>query len=55
MIIEFEEKKPVVSDDVFVAPTAAIIGDVTIGEGSSVWFSAVIRGDYGPIKMKHLA
>lgn len=51
MIIEFEEKKPVVADDVFVAPTAAIIGDVTIGEGSSVWFSAVIRGDYGPIKI----
>ena len=51
MIIEFEEKKPFVSDDVFVAPTAAIIGDVTIGEGSSVWFSAVIRGDYGPIKI----
>lgn len=51
MIIEFEEKKPVVADDVFVAPTAAVIGDVLIGQGSSVWFGAVIRGDYGPIRI----
>ncbi|HIO38453.1 MAG TPA: gamma carbonic anhydrase family protein, partial [Rhodospirillales bacterium] len=48
MIIEFEAKKPVIADNIFVAPTAAVIGDVSIGEGSSVWFGAVIRGDYGP-------
>jgi len=30
---------------VFVAPTAIVVGDVSLGEGSSVWFGAVIRGD----------
>lgn len=34
---------------VFVAPGAHIIGDVTIGEESTVWFNAVLRGDEGPI------
>jgi carbonic anhydrase/acetyltransferase-like protein (isoleucine patch superfamily) len=31
--------------DVFVAPNATVIGDVTIGDFSSVWFNAVLRGD----------
>jgi carbonic anhydrase/acetyltransferase-like protein (isoleucine patch superfamily) len=34
---------------VFVAETATVIGDVTIGKDSSVWFSAVLRGDAAPI------
>ncbi len=29
----------------FIAPNAAVIGDVTLGENSSVWFSCVLRGD----------
>jgi carbonic anhydrase/acetyltransferase-like protein (isoleucine patch superfamily) len=33
----------------FVAPGAAIIGDVSIGEMASVWFGAVLRGDVEPI------
>ena len=45
MIIEFEEKRPVIADNIFVAPTAAVIGDVSSGEGVSVWFGACIRGD----------
>ena len=36
---------------VFVAPNAAVIGDVDIGESSSVWFGAVIRGDVFPIRI----
>jgi len=36
---------PTVADDVFIADTAAVIGDVHIGAGSSVWYNAVIRGD----------
>ena len=35
----------------FIAPGARIIGDVTIGEGSSVWFNAVVRGDEYPIRI----
>ncbi len=34
---------------VFVAETATVIGDVTIGKDSSIWFSAVLRGDAAPI------
>jgi carbonic anhydrase/acetyltransferase-like protein (isoleucine patch superfamily) len=34
---------------IFIAPTAVILGKVTIGKHSSIWFNAVIRGDVGPI------
>lgn len=40
-------KTPRLAPDVFVAPGAVIIGDVTIGEGSSVWYNTVVRGDVG--------
>jgi carbonic anhydrase/acetyltransferase-like protein (isoleucine patch superfamily) len=33
----------------FVAPGAAIMGDVTIGQDASVWYGAVLRGDMAPI------
>jgi carbonic anhydrase/acetyltransferase-like protein (isoleucine patch superfamily) len=33
----------------FIAPTAAVMGDVTIGEDASVWYGAVLRGDMAPI------
>ena len=35
----------------FVAPSADLIGRVTVGEGSSVWFGAVVRGDIEPISI----
>ncbi|MEP7219220.1 MAG: gamma carbonic anhydrase family protein, partial [Bacteroidota bacterium] len=44
-IIPFEGKMPRIAPDVFIAPGARIIGDVEIGEASSVWFNVVIRGD----------
>lgn len=34
---------------VFIAPGARVVGDVTLKEGSSVWYNAVIRGDVAPI------
>lgn len=40
---------PSVADDVFLAPGAAIIGDVTLGPQSSVWFGCVLRGDVNRI------
>jgi carbonic anhydrase/acetyltransferase-like protein (isoleucine patch superfamily) len=46
LIIPFGGKAPQVDPSAFIAPTAVIIGDVTIGADSSVWFGAVIRGDY---------
>jgi carbonic anhydrase/acetyltransferase-like protein (isoleucine patch superfamily) len=49
MILEYNGSAPSIAADVFVAPTATIIGNVMIGEGSSVWFGAVLRGDEGRI------
>ena len=50
MIIEaFQGKLPNLAPDVFVAPGAVVVGDVTIGQGSSVWFNSVVRGDVGSV------
>lgn len=51
MIIEFKGKRPKIGKDVFIAPTAVVIGDVEIGDGSSVWFNTVIRGDSDAIRI----
>lgn len=42
---------PVIHDSVFIAAGAHIYGDVTIAEGASVWFNAVLRGDEGRIEI----
>jgi carbonic anhydrase/acetyltransferase-like protein (isoleucine patch superfamily) len=42
----FAGKEPQVPDDAFVAPTATLIGSVELGPESSVWFGAVLRGDF---------
>jgi carbonic anhydrase/acetyltransferase-like protein (isoleucine patch superfamily) len=49
MIIELDGKTPQVADDAFVAPTAVLIGDVTVAPGASIWFGAVLRGDNSSI------
>ena len=51
MLYEFGGKKPIISRNVFIAPTACVIGDVFIGEKSSVWFNSVIRGDRARISI----
>jgi len=51
MIYEFLDKKPDYPDTVFVAPSADIIGDVTLGDESSVWFNTTIRGDVNWIEI----
>lgn len=40
---------PKMGDNVFLAPTATLIGDVSLGNDCSVWFNAVLRGDVGSI------
>jgi carbonic anhydrase/acetyltransferase-like protein (isoleucine patch superfamily) len=42
---------PQIAPDAFVAPGAVVIGDVTIGAESSVWFHCVLRGDTAPIRV----
>lgn len=42
---EFEGKRPTIHPEAFVAPTATLIGDVTVEKGASVWYGAVLRAD----------
>ena len=51
MIHAFKGKTPNIDDSVLVMESAQIIGDVVIGEESSVWFNAVIRGDVNHIRI----
>lgn len=45
----FEEFEPRVHDSAFVAPTAVLVGDVQVEAGASVWYGAVLRGDFAPV------
>ena len=48
------DKLPRVATDAFVAPSASVIGDVQIGEKSSVWYNTVVRGDVNFVRIgKH--
>lgn len=49
MFASFGTKTPRDEGAVFVAPNATVLGDVTLGPGSSVWYGAVLRGDAGPL------
>ncbi len=42
---------PVVPESAWVAPSADVVGDVELGEGASVWYSCVLRGDIEPIRI----
>lgn len=50
MIYDLGDRKPR-SKALFVAPDAAVIGSVELGEDSSVWYGAVLRGDTEPIRI----
>jgi carbonic anhydrase/acetyltransferase-like protein (isoleucine patch superfamily) len=43
--------QPCLGDDVWVAPGAILIGDVSVGDGSSIWFNCVLRGDVNRISI----
>ncbi len=49
LLLEFNGKRPRVAEGVFLAPTAVLIGDVVVEAGTSIWFGAVLRGDFGSI------
>ena len=51
MLIEHDGQRPRVSASAWVAPTAVVCGDVTIGEGSRVLFNAVITAEGGPVEI----
>jgi carbonic anhydrase/acetyltransferase-like protein (isoleucine patch superfamily) len=45
MIVELDGVAPSVGEDVFLAPTAVLVGDVRVGDRANIWFGAVLRGD----------
>jgi carbonic anhydrase/acetyltransferase-like protein (isoleucine patch superfamily) len=51
-LFAFEGKRPQVAPDAFVAPTATLVGDVTVEAGASVWYGAVLRADFSPIVVR---
>ncbi|MDI9395135.1 MAG: gamma carbonic anhydrase family protein [Euryarchaeota archaeon] len=51
MIMDFKGKCPVIVETAFIADSADIIGDVEVGNFSSIWFNAVLRGDQNKIKI----
>ena len=51
MILELEGRAPRLADDVYVAPTAVLVGDVEAAPGCSIWFGAVLRADNAPIRL----
>lgn len=51
MLRTLENKKPSIAEDVFVAETAVLIGDVRVSEQASIWYGAVLRGDIHHIEI----
>ena len=51
MLISYQGHRPKIGKNVFIAPTASIIGNVVIHDNASIWFNAVIRGDLAPIEI----
>lgn len=49
MIYRFETHSPVLPQEYYIAENATVLGRVTLGNQSSVWFGAVLRGDIEPI------
>ena len=51
MLIPFGGKMPEVHESAFIAPGAMVIGDVVIGEETSIWYNCVLRGDVNSIRI----
>ncbi|MEP6925576.1 MAG: gamma carbonic anhydrase family protein [Pyrinomonadaceae bacterium] len=51
MIKTFRSKSPKIHETAFIAETAVVIGDVEIGEQSSIWYGSVLRGDVNFIRI----
>jgi carbonic anhydrase/acetyltransferase-like protein (isoleucine patch superfamily) len=51
VILPVDGKHPVFGNECFLAPNATVVGDVQMGDGCSIWFNAVVRGDVNAIRM----
>ncbi|HEY4952614.1 MAG TPA: gamma carbonic anhydrase family protein, partial [Verrucomicrobiae bacterium] len=52
-LVKFLGKKPKLGKGIYIARTATVIGDVTLGAHASVWYGAVLRGDINRIVVGH--
>jgi carbonic anhydrase/acetyltransferase-like protein (isoleucine patch superfamily) len=50
-ILAYDGKSPSIAPSAWIAPGAVVVGDVRIGEGSSVWFQSVVRGDVHHVRI----
>lgn len=48
-LVELDGVRPTIGADVWLAPTAVLVGDVHVGDRASIWFGAVLRGDSSSI------
>jgi carbonic anhydrase/acetyltransferase-like protein (isoleucine patch superfamily) len=51
MLIELDGVRPTIGKDVWLAPTAVLVGNVHVGDRANIWFGAVVRGDGAPIEI----
>lgn len=51
MIKDLKDKKTNIDSNAFIAETSDVLGDVSVGKGSSMWYSSVARGDMSYIKI----
>jgi carbonic anhydrase/acetyltransferase-like protein (isoleucine patch superfamily) len=51
-LFSFEGRAPAVSPTAWIAPTATLVGDVIVEDDASVWYGAVLRGDFGRIVVR---
>jgi carbonic anhydrase/acetyltransferase-like protein (isoleucine patch superfamily) len=51
LILPLRGRSPQLGHNVYLADNATLIGDVTIGDDSSIWFNTVLRGDVNPIRI----
>ncbi|WJL95719.1 gamma carbonic anhydrase family protein [Microbacterium sp. ET2] len=50
-VLSLRDRRPSLHDSAFLAAGARVVGDVTLGEGASVWYNAVVRGDSASISI----
>jgi carbonic anhydrase/acetyltransferase-like protein (isoleucine patch superfamily) len=50
-ILAYDGQSPSIAPSAWIAPGAVVVGDVRIGEGSSVWFQSVVRGDVNHVRI----
>jgi carbonic anhydrase/acetyltransferase-like protein (isoleucine patch superfamily) len=51
-LFSFEGRAPKISSTAWIAPTATLVGDVTVEADASVWYGAVLRADFGPVVIR---